>query len=71
MDTLGDTLAKKATVTLRDSRASKIEGRHHLRHTRNDEGKRSARCTNLHANTGITVEKEVERHGKALAKVKV
>ena len=42
MDTVEDTVAKKAIVTLRDFRASKIKGRHHLRHTRNDERKRSA-----------------------------
>ena len=35
METLGETLAKKAIETLRASRASKIKRRYYWRHTRN------------------------------------
>ena len=72
MDTLGDTLAKKAIETLRDSRAIKIKGRYYWRHTRNEEGKGSARFTSLQANTRARrlVKKEVETLGNILAEVK-
>ena len=70
MDTLGYTLAMKAIETLSDSQASKCKGRYYRRHTRNKEGKWSARCTRLETNTGIArpyklVAKNVETLGNA------
>ena len=53
METLGETLAKKAIETLRASRASKIKRRYYWRHTRNKKGKWSLECTRLQATTSI------------------
>ena len=65
MDTVGDLLAKKAFETFRDSRASKIKGRYYWRHTCNEEGKSSARCSRLKASG-----KPVETLGNTSPKVK-
>ena len=75
MDTMGDTLAKKAFETFCDSRASKIKGQYYWRHTCNEEDKSSARCSRLQLNRGNIgayglVEKEVETLGKTSPKVK-
>ena len=68
MNTLDDTLVNKAIDTLRDSQASKIKGLYYSKHTCNKEGKWSAGCYRLQANTGNTradrlVLKEVETLG--------
>ena len=75
MDTVGDTLAKKAFETFCDSRASKIKGRNYWGHTCNEEDKSSARCPRLQLNRNNIgayrlVEKEVETLGKTSPKVK-
>ena len=53
MDSVEDTLPKKAMETLSDSRAIKFKAQYYCRHTCNKEGKWTARCTTLQANTGI------------------